>query len=201
VDIPFLVGPATRVDPPLAPASLPALVDGRRVTLSWNLASESNLATTYIIEAGSSPGSSNFGVFEIPATGTTLVVENVQPGSYYVRMKARNQFGISPASNEVLITVTGTGCVPPLPPSPLNATVVGSLVTLNWAPPAVEGTVTGYVVEVGSAPGESNIARIQMGTATLLSASGPSGVYFVRVRALGACGQSGPTNEVVVVIP
>jgi hypothetical protein len=202
VDIPFVVGPATRADAPLPPVGLRAEVVDRRVTLSWNVDANSNFINTYFIEAGSSLGATNFGVFEIPNQGTTMfTVDNVQPGTYYVRMKARNQYGTSAASNEVVLTVTAVGCVVPLPPSPLNATVVGSLVTLNWSPPAVEGSVTGYIVEVGSAPGLSNIAQLQTGTATLLSATGPPGVYFVRVRAVSACGLTGPTNEVVVVIP
>jgi endonuclease/exonuclease/phosphatase family metal-dependent hydrolase len=87
------------------------------------------------------------------------------------------------------------------PPSPTNlsATVDGSSVTLTWtAPPAA---VTGYRIEVGTAPGLSNAANALTGPATSLSTTGvAAGTYYVRIRAVAADGESGPSSEVAVVV-
>ena len=54
----------------------------------------------------------------------------------------------------------------------------------------------------GSVAGGSNIVVYPTGsTATSLAAPAPSGTYFVRVIATNACGQSGASNEVTVVVP
>jgi hypothetical protein len=200
-DIPFAVGPQFATEPPLAPIGLRSELMGQTVALTWNMPVESAPATSMVIEAGSVPGQTNFGTFDIGTAVTSVSVNNVQPGTYFVRLRARNAYGTSGPSNEVRVDVTGVGCVIPLPPTGLNATVVGSLVTLNWSPPAVIGTITGYVVEVGTAPGLSNIANANVGPATVLAATATPGVYYVRVRAQSACGQTGPSNEVAVVVP
>jgi hypothetical protein len=90
-------------------------------------------------------------------------------------------------------------CVqPPDPPTALAATVNGANVTLNWGAPS--GSVTSYVLEVGSSPGAVDIGVFPLDSAaTSLSVSAvPSGTYYVRVRGKNACGVGGPSNEVVV---
>jgi predicted phage tail protein len=106
------------------------------------------------------------------------------PGTYYVRVRARNACGTSPASNEIVIVVAG--CATPTAPVGLSAGVNGSAVTLNWQAPG--GTVSGYRVEVGSTPGASNLAQLEPGNVTGLTATAPNGTYHVRVRALSGCG-------------
>ena len=86
-------------------------------------------------------------------------------------------------------------------PTSLTAAVNGSSVTLSWsAPPNV--AVTSYVLEAGSAPGLSNLARVPTGsTATSLSTSGvASGTYYMRVKTMSGTVTSGPSNEVVVTV-
>ena len=96
-------------------------------------------------------------------------------------------------------TTISLGAVPSAPTN-LVAQVVGSTVVLTWTPSAA-GPVLGYRLEAGSASGLNNLANGVIGptpsfTATLV----PNGTYFVRVRAIGADGESGPSNEVVVVV-
>ena len=84
-------------------------------------------------------------------------------------------------------------------PSALAANVSGTNVTLTWR---AVGGATGYVLEVGSAAGLSNLGTLATGSAaTSFFASGvPAGTYYVRVRAQSAAGTSLPSNEVAVVV-
>jgi hypothetical protein len=86
-------------------------------------------------------------------------------------------------------------------PSPpiLNAPqVAGSSVALSWVAPA--GAVN-YRLEVGSAPGASNLASLLVGNTTTMTATNvAAGTYFVRVRAVGVDGESATSNEITVVV-
>jgi hypothetical protein len=72
-----------------------------------------------------------------------------------------------------------------------------NVVSLQW-----QGTseATGYLVEAGSAAGLANLALIPVG-ATSVSGPVPAGTYYVRIRAVSACGTTPPSNEVTVVVP
>ncbi len=90
---------------------------------------------------------------------------------------------------------TTPACVPLGTPSPFAVTVSGRFVVLNWA--GVAGA-TEYLVEVGSAPGGSDLLVAPVGNVTAISTNADPRVYFVRIRARSACGSSPPSNEVVV---
>ena len=104
------------------------------------------------------------------------------------------------ASNEILVIFTAARL--PGSPSSLVATVVGTNVTLTWAPPSSGGSPTSYVIEAGSSPGLINLANISTGTTvTVFSAAGvPAGAYYVRVKAANLAGTSGASNEVLVIV-
>lgn len=57
----------------------------------------------YGIESGNTQGASDLPLRE--AIGTTIVVRRVPPGTYYVRVRARNACGVSEPSNELSVTV------------------------------------------------------------------------------------------------
>jgi endonuclease/exonuclease/phosphatase family metal-dependent hydrolase len=85
----------------------------------------------------------------------------------------------------------------PASPSNLSASVTGDAVTLTWTAPP--GGINGYRVEAGTAPGLSNAANALVGPTPSLFVPGiPAGTYYVRVRAVAADGESGPSNEVVL---
>jgi hypothetical protein len=118
---------------------------------------------------------------------------------YYVRVRAVNADGSSAPSNEVIVVVPGGGgcTTPPSAPSNLTSSLFGLLVTLNWT--AAGGCpATGYIVQAGSAPGASDVAIINLGASTTLSASAPPGTYYVRVVAVNGFGASVASNEIVV---
>jgi quercetin dioxygenase-like cupin family protein len=93
-----------------------------------------------------------------------------------------------------------TGCTTP-PGAPANLTISGTgpLVQATWSVPS--SGATSYVVRAGSAPGQSDYVEHDTGsTATSLTANAPPGTYYVRVHARNACGLSGASNEVVLVL-
>lgn len=92
----------------------------------------------------------------------------------------------------------------PRPGAPtLAATVQGNAVSLLWSPAAAAAATTRYVLDVGSAPGLSDIfSGLDLGLQTSFGASGvPPGRYYVRVRAGNYSGLSASSNEVVVQVP
>jgi hypothetical protein len=92
-------------------------------------------------------------------------------------------------------TPTGPSCAPNGTPAPFTVTTSGRFVVLNWA--GVAGAAD-YLVEVGSGPGRSDMLVAPVGAVTSVSTFADPNVYYVRVRARNACGQSAPSNEVVV---
>ena len=93
---------------------------------------------------------------------------------------------------------TGDGL--PAVPTGLTAFMAGDRLTVTWAPGLGFGPVSGYVLEAGSASGASNIASIDVPTATFTFSPVPPGFYFLRVRARNTAGVSAPTAEVMVVV-
>ena len=58
--------------------------------------------------------------------------------------------------------------------------------------------VTGYRIIAGPWPVATGFSTIVPATTTSLAVPAPSGVFVVRVTAIGACGQSVPSNSVVL---
>jgi hypothetical protein len=185
-------GPAGCALPP-APATFTAAASGLLVTLQW--AAVAGGTTSYIVEAGSAPGGTD--VANVDVGLTTQLTTPAPAGIYFVRIRARNACGLGAPSNEVRLVV---GCAgPPSPPSTLSATVAGDVVTLTW--PAAAGEPTAYSIEVGSAPGLSDLLIFDAGSRLTFAGKAPRGTYFVRVRARNACGASAPSVEQIVVVP
>jgi hypothetical protein len=76
-------------------------LSGRTVTVAWSLPGNQ---TMMVLEAGTGPGLSNLAIFDLAPT-LTGVTASVAPGTYYVRVRARNACGTSAPSNEIVITV------------------------------------------------------------------------------------------------
>jgi hypothetical protein len=191
------------------PINLSHTVNGTTVTLIWGPpASQDAPVISYIIDVGSTAGFTTPDLVSIDtfSTSTTLQASGVAPGTYYVRIRARNALGISSPSNEIQVVVgiivgPGPGPGPNCPSAPRSLTGTGSLgsVTLVWQAP-LSGAVQSYILEAGTSPGATNIGTINNGLATVYMRTGvPAGVYYVRVRALGAgCAPSAASNELVL---
>lgn len=180
--------------PPSAPSNLSAQTNGRTVALNWTAGAG---AAQYRLEVGSRPGAANLVQFDTASAATSLTATAIPDGLYYVRVRSLNQSGSSSPSNEVVVAV---GCAgPPAPPTSLTQSVSGATVTLTWS---ASGDLSGIVVDVGSAPGESNLASFVLPSSVRsLSGAVPGGLYYARVRAVNACGVSASSNEVAVAIP
>ncbi|MGE3276319.1 MAG: fibronectin type III domain-containing protein [Vicinamibacterales bacterium] len=86
-------------------------------------------------------------------------------------------------------------------PAAVEASVQSGKVALSWTAPEGEAP-TSYVIEAGSAPGESNQGTfVTAGSATSFEREAPAGTYYVRVFARNACGTSPAASEVAVTVP
>lgn len=99
-----VAGGADCAAPPGVPAGVAHTTSADTVTLSWAPPAATDGVTTYVIEAGGSPGANNQGTFVAPGTATSFQ-RQAPAGTYYVRMFARNACGTSPASEEITVTL------------------------------------------------------------------------------------------------
>jgi hypothetical protein len=90
---------------PGAVTALAFQVSGSTVLLTWRAPTSGAAPTEYMIEAGSAPGLGNLAQFTTGSTTEFIVVTNVPPGTYYVRVRGVSGSAIGPPSNEVVIAV------------------------------------------------------------------------------------------------
>jgi hypothetical protein len=184
--------------PPLAPTLMQSSV-GTRVSFTWVPNPQGPAATAFFLYAGSGPGVSNLANLAFPANQTSFAID-APPGTYYVSVVALNPAGASAPSNEVIVVVTNPGCTLPGPPTGVIATPSAASVTIRWNSPASGGPPASYAIDVGSGPGLSNLGTFALPNSTTLTAPAPAGQYYVRIRALNACGSSPPSAEVSFVV-
>lgn len=189
-----------RLDVTSAPVSPPVLdppvvAADATVTLSWTRPPG---ATAFVLEAGTAPGLSDIASLDVGGVDR-LTLPGVPEGRYFVRVRAAGAAGAGPPSNEVQVLVMAPA--PPGAPT-FDVPIVGTggTVTLSWQPPS--GSVTGFVVEVGSAPGLVDLATLQVPRVFTLTVPGvPGGSYFVRVRALNGQVAGLPSAERRIDVP
>jgi 5-hydroxyisourate hydrolase-like protein (transthyretin family) len=197
----FSLDPRTDT-PPGAPTNLRASASGFTAQFSWTAPTPSTtgIATSYVIDAGVSPGGTIVSLPVPASSGTSFSVPGAPAGVFYVRVRAVNAAGSGPPSNEVMLVISGAGVTPPDAPTSVNSTFVsGDRLSFTWAPAVTGGAPTSYIVEAGSASGLSNIASVTVTTRHFLYTPVPPGVFFLRVRAVNAGGVSAPSAEVMIV--
>lgn len=187
--------PCSRVDD--SPIGLTATASGATVTLRW-VAPFGCTPASYSILAGSGPNLSNLADFSTGRSSTTLTVNGVAAGIYYVRVVTQAGAVRSSPSNEAAIAV-GVACELPAAPQAFSATATASSASMEWDAPA--GSPTAYLIEAGSAPGLANLVTLTTaGPATTFSTAAPVGTYYVRVRARNGCGAGPASNEAIVAV-
>ena len=82
----------------------------------------------------------------------------------------------------------------PAPPLDFEAGAIDNLVSIEWTPAMLGPAATGYSLEVGTTPTSGNdLTTIPLGNVTSLNVPAPTGIYYVRLRATNASGESEPT--------
>jgi hypothetical protein len=90
--------------PPGAPGNLRVSSNsGGTIVFAWNAASGS--PTTYLIEAGSAPGTANLANSDLGGSATAYTATGVGRGTYFVRLRPKNACGTGSPSNEVTVSV------------------------------------------------------------------------------------------------
>ncbi len=194
-ELAFVAGASGCATPPGAPV---LSVSGAPPVLSWT-APTGTTVSAWELRAGTVAGQLTSARLVLPASTASFSTAGVTPGNYYAAVAAVNACGMSAVSNEVSVTVLAPSA--PSAPTALTASVAGRTVTLSWTPPP--GTVTGYVLEAGTAPGLANlVGGLALGPSpTFVAANVASGTYYVRARAVSGGLTSVPSNEVVVRVP
>jgi hypothetical protein len=89
----------------------------------------------------------------------------------------------------------------PAAPTSLRSRVSGKTVALTWSyAPLINRTDAAFVIQVGSAPGQSDLLSTSISTlfTTFTQPNVPKGTYYVRVYAAIGREFSAPSNEAVV---
>ncbi len=181
--------------PPAAPTNLAAYANGVAALLTWDLGSGGSAATDVVVYAGTTPGGSDVGTFTFAAS-TQLFVPAVNPRTYYLRVAAANNGGISPASNEVTFVMPPGGACSAPPARTINTLVFGRYVRLSWAP--VPGASAYQLNYTGTFAGSSGTIPGHLTAVTVPVA--PLGIYQATLTTQFSCGQTsvGPETTITV---
>ena len=200
VSAPVAFNVTTVATAPHAPTAATASVSGTSVTVAWTPALTGAAPSSFLVELGTAPGTTTLPTQSVPSTSTTLDM-TLPAGTYYARVRAVNAIGASSPSPEAMVTVTAPSPLPG-PPGTFSARTAGTTAIFTWTAPTVGEPPTSYVLEAGSTPGRSNLARIDTGgIASSFSVPGVApGTYWVRVRAANAAGVGTPSQDVSLVM-
>ena len=185
----FTASSAYAQDKPVVSVS----VAGTSVTISWTAVPG---ASSYNAQLGTYAGGANIFAGNVGANrgGTVTLGNNT---TYFIRV---TPVGAGTASDEVSFTV---GTPRPGPAENFTATIDGTTLTFNWAPPVSGSPAAFYVLQVGTQFNLNNLVPgMNVGNTTTLSVPNvtgllPPGTYFARLVAGNAGGGSDPSDEAV----
>ena len=185
-------------EPPRRASGAVGVVDGGIASASWEPPVGGGEIAFWRVEAETPVGAR---AADVPFDLRNITAA-VGAGAYNVRVRGVGAAGVGPASNDVSFAVfPDNACTTrPEPPTPLPATVAGSLVTLTWRPPPNAASAR-YAVLGSSTPLGVDVV-IARDTAASFSMRLPPGIYYASVVAVTACGSSERSNVLpVVVVP
>ncbi|MDZ7303603.1 MAG: fibronectin type III domain-containing protein [candidate division KSB1 bacterium] len=183
----------TLPNPPAAPSNLTAnAVSNSQINLAWTDASTDELG--FIIERGTTTGGPYTKIDTVNANVTNYADTGLTGSTqYFYRVLAYNTGGNS-ASTEASAT---TSPDPPAAPSNLTATTVSNnQINLDWTDNANNEVGFKIELQVDSSGTYTEIATVAANTTTYSSTGlDPATLYFYRVRAYNATGNSAYSNE------
>lgn len=187
--------------PPGSPSNLTVSVVGSTANFAWSAPTTGGPVGEYVLAAGVTPNfSTAAALLVLPPTALSVSVPAIPPGTYYVRVFARNASGNSQFStNEVVVSVAG----PTAPGAPvMSAPIVsGSTVTLSWSA-GPGGAPASYTLYAASTPGGAPFVTVPgLGGTSIVIPGVPSGTYYLRMTATNAVGTGGLSNQVTLVVP
>jgi hypothetical protein len=191
------VAAAASAQTPGPPVHFHASTVADSTTLHWTppSASTGGVPTGYIVQVGTTSGGSDV-LNQQVGNVTSYELGALAPGTYFLRVRALNASGVSAPSDELVLTLA---CTPPSS-APANVTwrTSTSALQATWTPVPGAGD---YRVEVGTAPGLSDVAVVTAGSGirTFATAALPApGTYYIRVRATRACGAGPASPELTI---
>jgi outer membrane protein assembly factor BamB len=188
---------------PAAPAEIfyPTQSETGNFSVSWSIVAN---AMEYLLERSQTV------TFESPVTERvqneiSFEVKGLGAGTYYYRVRAENAWGVSPWTTGGAITVTDVICDLPAVPGPITYppdSDSGEFV-VSWP---VVSDATAYTAERAESENFSAPTQVyRSGSETEFTESvGYSGIFYYRVRAENACGESEFSDHggaIVVCIP
>lgn len=183
---------------PDAPANLlPMPIDGARAGVRWSAPAAGQI-TAYVVEFGTVPGEADLARVEVATTSFQWDLSLEPADTLFVRVRAVNASGTSAASNELAISRAAHASGDAGRPRALSVTYQTGTLHAAWEPPADAIDLIGYVVEIGSVPGASNLVQA---TTTALSWSQPApegSEYYLRVRGLRSNGAGQASEEAII---
>lgn len=156
---------------PSAPRNLVASPGATTVSLAWNPPTTGTVSS-YLIEVGSSSSITDITTFDTGNTATQYNISAMTARTYFMRVRAKNQSGVGPVSNEVSFTI-GTAT-----PTPTSNRFVGNWINLDVLARLFGGITrvsirsqgNGFLANIWSACGFSECAEGETS-----AVSGPNG--------------------------
>ncbi|MEZ5416779.1 MAG: DNRLRE domain-containing protein [Vicinamibacterales bacterium] len=114
------------------------------VRVSWLPPSTGGRPVDYVLEAGSVLGGRDYVAGQVLPGDATTLETRAPEGTYYVRVRARNEFGEGPASSELLVVLGDGPCTTaPSAPGALSGVATDLRMNLAWGAAAGAGRPTG----------------------------------------------------------
>lgn len=177
------------------PWDLASTITATGIVISWSAPTSGGAATGYLLEGGLSPGTT---AATLPTSTTSLTLPLLPAGTYYLRIRATNAFGVGPPSIELTLVVGNGGVVTPQPPTRPFAWTAGGRLTFTWSAPTTGPAPDGYLLEAGTVAGLSNVAVIPVSGRAFSFEGVPPGFYLLRVRSRVGGAVSTPTADVMI---
>ncbi len=199
--------PALRVHQVTPPRRLAATTASGQVNLSWAASGETGLQG-YHVYRGTSPGGPFTKLNTLPVVSTAFTDATVAAGTTYTYLVRTVRIEDAPGGtyhnlsigSPITITASAAGTGAPLSPSELRIVSQDSSISTQLAWLDNASNETSYRVErktnAGGTYATIGTLGVNVSTFTDTTAVTPGNVYYYRVIAVGAAGNSVPSNEV-----